>query len=288
MIVHLFRWNLSWNIYFILCILHLWSEILHQGSETTLTMTSPQTGLGFVKAEETVSILTFNSRRRGLIQLPGYLGSLISNPAASILDVYLIVDAHGYLLLTDCYNDLAPLFHQLRIQKIQDYNQSAPLQHFQSYFKTGILEPGQNDTNRFQRYHTAILKLDMINIVPDTIEKLIILDIDTLVLEDLRNLVSETVSIQERSPSHDVVLFMTAENYQNDSYYTGKYGNHKDHYYRPYGLNSGLIVANLNLMRQANMSAEHFLRIEDEFPKLSDQDVLNTWAYYNPQKIGKQ
>ena len=74
-----------------------------------------------------LSVLTFNSRRRGLMQLPGYLGSLISNPSSKILDIHLIVDTHGYLLLNDCYSSLSPLFYKLTIKK---FNYIINLHHY--------------------------------------------------------------------------------------------------------------------------------------------------------------
>ena len=38
---------------------------------------------------------------------------------------------------------------------------------------------------------------------------------------------------------------------------------------------------NLELMRKSNISGEYLLQLNDETITIGDQDILNTWTYYN-------
>lgn len=122
-------------------------------------------------------------------------------------------------------------------------------------------------------------KLDVINLMPPDIDRVIILDVDMLVFEDLSYLWVEA----DRVPGK--YLYMTYEGYQTDSYYTGKYNNQKKHFYKPWGVNGGLIIANLWAMRNESIDGRKFIEINDEYPRLTEQDIFNTWAYYNPEKM---
>lgn len=117
--------------------------------------------------------------------------------------------------------------------------------------------------------------------VPSTLHRAILLDVDMLVLENLSNIWAEA----DKEPLK--YLFGTQEGYHDDSYYINpKYGSKKKHFYKPYGLNSGTFMVNLDMMRKDNLSAARLLDINDEYPRMPDQDVYNSWAYYNPEKVG--
>ena len=234
--------------------------------------------------DEPITLLTFASRKRGIMQLPGYFGSLMNNTASSRLDVHFITDNEGYSLIHDCLPALRSRLFNVTLKNLNwpQFTNHIVLEHYDKYFKTGVANPHWKDNNYFQRYHVAIYKLDVVNILPRNIHRAILLDIDLLMLEDLSNLWSEA----DINPNK--YLYMAPENYQNDSYFTNpkQYGNRKIHFYQPYGINSGVVIANLDLMRQDNLTATKLIEINDEYPRIPDQDIFNTWGYYNPDKIG--
>lgn len=47
-----------------------------------------------------------------------------------------------------------------------------------------------------------------------------------------------------------------------------------------------MIILNLDAMRAANLTAVNLIAANDEPVHLADQDILNTWAYYNPSLVG--
>jgi lipopolysaccharide biosynthesis glycosyltransferase len=165
---------------------------------------------------------------------------------------------------------------------LHEYDNHVLYTKYEKYFKTGYINPKFIDNNLYQRYHTAIFKLDVVNTVPLHISRVIVLDVDMLVLEDLSNM----YKIGDEMP--DKFMIATQEGYSEDSYFTGgkKYKNAKTHFFKPYGLNTGAVIFNLNHMRKDNLTAYKFIEINDEYPRIPDQDMFNTWAYYNPEKVG--
>jgi hypothetical protein len=60
----------------------------------------------------------------------------------------------------------------------------------------------------------------------------------------------------------------------------------KKHYYPPTGINTGVMIWNLQLMRRLNLSAYDFIANNTEEVLLADQDYLNSWAYFHQDRIG--
>lgn len=235
-----------------------------------------------IATAEPISILTFSSRKRGLLQLPGYFGSLINNTAASRLDIYFVADDVAYYLLHDCVPSLQRVFHNMTLRSLHEFDNHVLFTRYEKYFKTGYVNPKFVDNNLYQRYHTAIFKLDVVNTVPSTLPRVIVLDVDMLVLEDLSHMHEEGLNMKDK------FMIATMEGYSEDSYFTGgkKYKNTKKHFFKPYGLNTGAVIFDLELMRKDNLTASKFIEINDEFPRIPDQDMFNTWAYYNPERVG--
>ncbi len=59
----------------------------------------------------------------------------------------------------------------------------------------------------------------------------------------------------------------------------------KKHYYPLTSLNTGILYYNFKRMRKKNITSETFLETNDEPSNLLDQDIINTWAYYNQEEI---
>jgi lipopolysaccharide biosynthesis glycosyltransferase len=113
------------------------------------------------------------------------------------------------------------------------------------------------------------------------------LDSDTVIFEDLRGL----MNVFKTDPLK-AAYYALEENSTNSVYYKrqfskgGKLFDHKKHFYQPYGLNTGVAVLNLTMMRNENMTYERFMEVNDEDYEYEDQDILNSFAYYYPDKFG--
>ena len=99
--------------------------------------------------------------------------------------------------------------------------------------------------------------------IPDSISQVIYMDIDTIIFEDLANL----HTYFDRYP--DKIMYLTMESYrENNGWYAKKNWklSGKTHIYQPTGINSGVILMNLHLMRKLSppLNAETFIRANDE------------------------
>ncbi len=88
----------------------------------------------------------------------------------------------------------------------------------------------------------------MINIIPKTIDRLIVLDVDLLVLEDLSNLWHEV----DRNPGK--YLYMVNESYNDKGFYSKL--SKKKHFLQPYGVSLGVMVADLRLLRKDKLNGK--------------------------------
>jgi hypothetical protein len=61
----------------------------------------------------------------------------------------------------------------------------------------------------------------------------------------------------------------------------------KKHFYQPCSLNTGVILMNLAAMRSENLTFSRLMEINDEPVLLSDQDIINSYGYYYPERILK-
>lgn len=60
----------------------------------------------------------------------------------------------------------------------------------------------------------------------------------------------------------------------------------KTQYYPPTGLNTGIMLMNLPLLRKLNFTVANLIANNTEDVSLADQDYINTWAYYHQDVIG--
>lgn len=105
-----------------------------------------------------ITILTFASRKRGVMQLPGYFGSLLNNTSSKRFNIYFNTDNEGYSLLNDCLPALRSRFYNVTIKNLNwpEFSQHLVITHYEKYFKNGVTNPHWRDNNYFQRYHVAI------------------------------------------------------------------------------------------------------------------------------------
>ncbi len=156
------------------------------------------------------------------------------------------------------------------------------------------------------RFHCTPYKMDIVRIADFLhLNYLLVLDIDCLIYNKIDRMWSEITSSKSGSditlPSNNVVknektVFWAALEVSNISasglktfpnaknlWYIQR---NKTHYYPPTGLNTGVMLYNLHLMRMRNITIYEFVKDNTEDVQLADQDYLNSWAFYHPDAIG--
>lgn len=138
-----------------------------------------------------------------------------------------------------------------------------------------------------RRFACASYKLSLPEMLPKDWTHVLSLDMDVIVYKDLVPMWKEAVA------QSGVMLWaalemadVSTDGLRKQETYNLWYLQHnKTHYIRPSGINTGVMIYNLALMREANITANYWLTANDEPSPLPDQDVLNTWGYYNPTKV---
>jgi len=210
--------------------------------------------------------------------LPSFFASLLDQPThtKARISLYLFGDHNVWTIFynSGCLKSVKSNFHSLIYKNLSDYSKKwgGTLSILSKFWKLD------------NRYGCASFKLDLLNMIPDTVTRLIYMDIDTIIFEDLANL-------------HDYfylypgkIMYLAMESYrENFGYYANSKRNRsgKTHYYQPTGVNSGVILMNLDLMRKLNppLNAETLIRGNDEPITMGDQDLYNTWFYYYPHHV---
>lgn len=90
-------------------------------------------------AKGPISLLTFAARKRGVLQLPGYFGSLLNNTAAGRVDMYLYTDDIVQDLIHDCIPLLKTKFYNITVKNIRELQDNFVLKYFDKYIKSGEL-----------------------------------------------------------------------------------------------------------------------------------------------------
>ena len=128
------------------------------------------------------------------------------------------------------------------------------------------------------RFRCAVYKLNLPAMMENA-TKIIWMDVDILVLEDLSNLWNRFNADETK------IVWAALETYGDPR--TGWYMSHKKTtFFPPCGINSGVLLLNLEAMRKSNITVQNMIRNHTDIVTLPDQDILNTWAYYNQGKVG--
>ena len=154
------------------------------------------------------------------------------------------------------------------------------------------------------RFNCAPYKMDVVRIAEFLhLNYLLVLDMDCLIYNKIDRMWLEiTQSGKDLSiPSRDVVknektVFWAALEVSNvsasglktfpDAKNLWYINRNKSHYYPPTGLNTGVMLYNLHLMRLRNITIHEFVKDYNESVQLADQDYLNSWAFYHPDAVG--
>jgi lipopolysaccharide biosynthesis glycosyltransferase len=138
-----------------------------------------------------------------------------------------------------------------------------------------------------KRFSCGLLKIILSELLPPNLHKVITLDVDTVVLEDLGNLWSYFEHEKEGEGTSAMANKLIGSALEMDDVDSTeyKYFNDKLHIFPPSGLNTGVLLLNLKLFREKNVTGKYLLTVNDEPYKLADQDIINTFAYYHPKYI---
>ena len=131
--------------------------------------------------------------------------------------------------------------------------------------------------NRDKRFRCAIHKLSLVDHYTN-VSQLLYIDADTLVFEDILPLWNSISNHKEKL----IIGALETGNDTNQWYLK----HNKHHYYPPSGINTGVLLFNLDNIRKHNVSSKTLYISNSEEILLADQDVLNSWAYYNQEKVG--
>lgn len=220
-----------------------------------------------------INIGIISCKMHGGTMIRGLIGSLLQNPARHRIHVHLIVDNMqiDYIMKSYCKNSIIPVMEkEFYNVTVVNYEHKPKLnQLFKTFNDLG------HDTKLFE---CALLKTAMPHHFPE-LKDMLILDSDTVVLEDISSLWSLWMS-NRSNKTYGAIQEMELPVPEGFVYFGGK-----QHYFPPTGLNTGVLFMNMERIREGNLSSERLLEINDEPIKLLDQDLINTWAYYHQDEI---
>ena len=119
---------------------------------------------------------------------------------------------------------------------------------------------------------------------------IMVLDLDIAVNKRLDDL-WENVTILHSNPNKAIYATLETSNQSVDGLQHYNVTNlwykkcNKTHYFPPSGLNTGVMIFNLPLLRQLNFTAINLITMNTQDTTLADQDYINTWAYYYQDNI---
>jgi lipopolysaccharide biosynthesis glycosyltransferase len=198
--------------------------------------------------------------QHGLSYLPSFLGSIARNPSFKNVYLHLLLDEFNFEHIPPCIKnaDWIKIFH------------------------IGLHNETDGSVTNKGRYQCATWKLAMDKVVME--DKILVLDLDMVILEDLMNLWNVW-------SSHDSLFLATreVEARTGKSWYENQSKEHpKTRFYGATGLNSGVLMINLKLKREKNVTVEYMIKLHagtKAKPMLQDQDFLNAYGYYNKNDI---
>ena len=215
-----------------------------------------------------VNIATIICHYRGVELSSAFIGSIIYNHRSSnqFLNITIFVDNVAQRVMEHHYRHINIPNVNIHILHIADVSN-------QTYSNISY--------SCKSRFKCSLLKLELPYILHDQ-NYTILLDVDLLILEDISNLWNEITVYHNDSNIVPYPWMFLA--------YEGNTDTIKKHYFESGqnsygGLNSGIIGMNQNALRMNNMTVDYFMKINDETVILAEQDILNTWAYYNSSLI---
>jgi lipopolysaccharide biosynthesis glycosyltransferase len=201
----------------------------------------------------------------------GLLASLMLNPQAKRISLYVLFDPANYASIQD-KSDFKIYQERLRQVKIFNVDDLKNQTHVMPQYETG-------------RYSCAHMRLFYSEYFPE-IDYILYIDTDALVLGDLNDIWKYSLNHQIfRHKSFGAALDLNVPEAKRMNYPPHYLNKAKKHFYFPTGINTGVLLMNLRRMRAHNITGESLQRLNDENVQYADQDILNTFAYYQPEEI---
>jgi lipopolysaccharide biosynthesis glycosyltransferase len=190
----------------------------------------------------------------------GISGSLMMNPQAHRIHMFILAKADTALSL-QCY-----------VPTMLKYIKNVTILNRYDYRNITVIPLNIN----VGRFHCAYDRLFYNQIFSD-VDKMLYLDTDTLVFEDLQNLWNHWAYMENKMFGVVLDRNITVTSKADIRYVDPD----KKHFLPPTGLNSGVIMMNIQRMKLMNYSATKVLLMNDENTRYADQDVLNNYAFFN-------
>ena len=184
-------------------------------------------------------------------EITGLLWSLAEQPQREYISLHLVLDSKVYDYMINCLQLLRTLFHSIDVYHI-DYVKNLPCGRDGSCF------------------HCSTCKLFLYDILSNHVKHVLYLDTDTLVLGDL----SELWQVWSNKPLEPVLFIAVREAgfaYQSRA--------KKQVFYGPTGINSGVLLMNLGIMRQLGITVKVLMDTNSAPLYWPDQDLLNNWCH---------
>ncbi|KAJ1417671.1 nucleotide-diphospho-sugar transferase [Ochromonadaceae sp. CCMP2298] len=218
---------------------------------------------------DTMNVVLISCNHRGMLLSRILLSSILHNKETpELLNITVIGDTIARDGLQPC---------TAKMSQREDININHVDLGTASVFKKNI-----PDSPSMQRFQCAYVKLELAFILTQY-NHTIYIDSDTLLLEDIATLWNDYRGYEPAHLADKATLYIARGS--ESIAYTG-FMSYKKHYIHPGHINTGVLFMNLFKLRQQNMTLANFLAVIDERDELADNDILETWAYYNLNKFG--
>jgi lipopolysaccharide biosynthesis glycosyltransferase len=210
--------------------------------------------------EDTIHIALTSCGLRSYWLIRGIIASLLENPASHRIHLHIFHDDVNRIKLSTQISILKDGMKNLTEYNVKEFEVDSIK-----------IDPKYHSS----RFPCAYFRLFLTELLPDYVERILYVDADTLVFEDLSNLWSNWKIMEEKNTTFAGVQEVE---HPKDIIYFKK----KEHFLHPSGINTGVLLMNLERMREQNLTGERLFAMNDEPVFLADQDVLNSYWYYNP------
>ena len=216
----------------------------------------------YIAARPQINIVTISCGEHMSLQISPWLFSIIrtTNFSASDVCVTIIADEYGERFLQPCLAKIRRVV-DLTLISVRSLSRYDPI----------------DDNNG--KFRCAFFKLYLSEIMHN-MSKVLYLDLDLIIQRDI----NELWKYFEYYPSK--LLFAVAEvNVTGIGSWYETHTHYKKHFFPPTGINSGVLLMNLAEMRALNVTGEYIQRSNTEKVMLPDQDILNSWAFFNKKLV---
>lgn len=208
------------------------------------------------KSRSGIHVATIGCGDKAAYEIPGLLWSLAKQPQRKEISLHLILDASIYDHLIHCLHLLKTVFRSIDVYRTNHV----------------VNLPCGIDLACF---HCSGCKLFLYDILSEQVKHVLYVDADTLVLGDLAELwqVWSSKALEQK-------IFLAAK--ESGTSYSTRVKN----IYGPTGINSGVLLMNLGMMRQLGVTVKTLMDVNPIPLEWPDQDLLNNWCHLKYHTCG--